>query len=47
MNNLGRIDLTGHIGARSIPEIGGERALELVTRYRCRCQFSDPNRPRG
>lgn len=45
INNLGRLFLTVHNCARSIPKIGGERVFKLGSRYSYRRQHSDPDRP--
>lgn len=45
INNLGRLFLTGHECARSIPKIGGERVFKLGPRHSHRRECSGPNRP--
>lgn len=44
INNLGRLLLTVHNCARSIPDTGGERVFKLGSRYSYRRQHSGPNR---
>jgi len=45
INNLGRLFLTVHNCARSIPKIGGERVFKLGPRYSHRRQRSYSDRP--
>lgn len=46
INNLGRLFLTVHNCARSIPKVGGERVFELGPRYPYWRQRCGPDSPR-